>query len=381
MDFQLTKEQKDIQRAARGFAIGEFDEDQALEFDAEEKFPDEIWRKACELGFVGLHFPEALGGGDYGILENCLIVEEFCRKDSGIGIAIALSDFGSEIILRQGNEAQKEKFLSPITEGRAISTLAFMEEERSLTSLLTTAVKTESGYLINGLKSFVVYGELADFAIIICQSDTTKPECQISIILEMDTEGIEVFSMGEKVGMRMVPVSRISLKDVEVLEKNRLGDEEKGHLYLREFLDQMRIEAAAMAVGIAQGGLDMALTYAKNREQFGKAIAAFPAIRNKLADMYVELELARLLTYKVAWKFDHGKADSSLAAMAKMVASRTAYQVTYEALQIFGGYGYMTETHIEHFYRDAKALDLFIESGQIQREFIGNQIIGPRVTN
>ena len=143
----------------------------------------------------------------------------------------------------------------------------------------------------------------------------------------------------------------------------------------------MRIEAAAMAVGIAQGALDRALEYAKKREQFGKVIATFPAIRNKLADMYVDLELARLLAYKVAWKFDHGKADSSLAAMAKMVASRTAYQITYEALQIFGGYGYMTETHIEHFYRDAKALDLFIESGQIQREFIGNQIIGPRVNN
>jgi len=188
--------------------------------------------------------------------------------------------------------------------------------------------------------------------------------------------GIEVSSMGEKLGMRLIPVDQVSFTNVRVPQENTIGQEETGHFQLRDFFNEMRIETGAMGIGIAQGGLDRALEYSKKREQFGKAIINFDVIRNKLADMYMESEMARLITYKAAWSFDTGKPDNRSIIMSKMIASKTAYRITYEAVQIHGGYGYMTESHIEHFYRDAKVLDLFLEPGQIQRNMLADQITG-----
>ena len=378
MDFSLTTEQVDIQKAAEEFAKGEFDPDAALEYDEKQEFPSNIWKKACELGFVGIHFPEEYGGPGFGLLGNALVTEAFCRQDSGIGMALALSDFGSEMILRHGDENLKSKILPVIAQGEVLVTMAVLEEGYSLAPLSTTAKLKKDGYIIEGKKTFVTLGSLADYMIVVCQSRSDDPHAQSVILLEAKVDNLEAFSMGKRLGMRMVPMDQVSFNHVKAPKENKIGREDKGYLQLKEFLDEMRIEAGAMGVGIAQGSLDRALDYGGKREQFGKTIVNFDAIRNKLADMYVDVEMARLVTYKAAWSFDRGRPDYRSSLMAKSVASRTAYRVAYDALQIHGGLGYMTESHIEHSFRDAKVLDLFLEPGKMQRSQLAEEIIGKR---
>lgn len=379
MDFSLTKEQMDIQKAAIEFAKGEFDPDAALEYDEKQQFPLKLWKKACALGFVGIQFPEAYGGPGFGLMENVLITEAFCRQDSGIGTALALSDFGSEMILRHGGENQKERMLPFIAQGDGLVTMAFLEEGHALAPLSTTARLNSDGYIIDGKKAFVTLGSLADYLIVTCETGSEDPYVQSVILLEAQKESIGVVSMGEKMGMRMVPMDRISFQDAKAPRENRIGQEGKGYDQLKEFLSEMRIEAAAMGVGIAQGGFDRALDYGKKREQFGKTLINFDAIRNKLADMYMDVEMSRLVTYRAAWSFDHGTPDYRATLVAKSVASKMAYKVTYDALQIHGGLGYMTEGHIEHFFRDAKVLDLFLEPGKVQRRMLASDITGKKV--
>ena len=378
MDFSLTTEQIDVQKAAEEFAKGEFDPDVALEYDEKQEFPMPIWKKACELGFVGIQFPEEYGGPGFGLLENALITETFCKWDSGMGMALALSDFGSEMILRHGDENQKREVLSLVAQGKGLVTLAALEEGYSLSPLSTTVVVNKNGYIIEGEKRFVPLGQLATYMVVVCQSKSEDPYAQSVILLEAKADNVEAVSMGKKMGMRMIPMDRVSFNHVRALRENKIGQEDKGYWQLKEILGEMRIEAGAMGVGIAQGGLDRALDYGKKREQFGKTIVNFDAIRNKLADMYMDVELARLVTYKAAWAFDQGRPDYRCSLMAKSVASRTAYKVTYDALQIHGGLGYMTESQIEHFFRDAKVLDLFLEPGKIQRSQLAEEIIGKK---
>jgi alkylation response protein AidB-like acyl-CoA dehydrogenase len=376
MDFHLNTEQIDIQKAAIEFAKGEFDPDAALDYDLKQQFPLTIWKKACELGFIGIYFPEEYGGQELGLLENALIVEAFCRQDSGIGMALALSDFGSEMIVRNGNGDQKKKILPFIAHGEGIVTSAFLEEGYFLAPLATYAKIGQDGCMINGMKSFVTLANMADYIIVVCQTRLDTPHAQTVILLKRDMDGIKVSSMGEKVGMRMVPVDQVTFADARVPVENIVGQEDTGYFQLQDFFNEMRIKTGAMGIGIAQGGLDKALEYSKKRKQFGKPIASFDAIRNKLADMHIDVEMARLVAYKAAWSFDQGKHDLRAILMSKMIASKTAYRTTYDAVQIYGGYGYMTEGHIEHFYRDAKVLDLFLEPGQIQRNMLADHILG-----
>jgi len=291
-------------------------------------------------------------------------------------MALALSGFGSEMIVRNGNEEQKKRILPFIAHGEGIVTSAFLEEGYSLAPLATAAKISKEGCIINGMKSFVTLGSIADYIIVVCQTRPDKPHAQDVILLEREIDGIEVSSMGEKVGMRMVPVDQVAFTNVRVPVENIIGQEGKGYFQLQNFLNEMRIQVGAMGTGIAQGALDKALEYSKKREQFGKPIASFDAVRNKLADMYVNIEMARLITYKAAWSFDKGKPDSRAILMSKMIASKAAYKTTYDAVQIYGGYGYMTEGHIEHFYRDAKVLELFLEPGHLQRNMLADHILG-----
>jgi len=376
MDFRLTTEQIDIQKAAQEFAKGEFDPDAALELDQNQQFPSSIWKKACELGFVGIHFPEEYDGQGLGLLENALIVEEFCRQDSGIGMALALSDFGAEMILRHGNENQKKRILPYIAQGRGLFTIACLEDGYSLAPLETRAEKSGDKYIIDGRKSFVTLGGLANYMVVLCQTDLNRPQAQSVFLLDRETDGLEIISMGDKVGMRMIPIDQVSFTQVKVPGENRVGNEDKGYTQFGGFFDEIRIETGAMGVGIAQGGLDKALEYSTSRVQFGNAIASFDAIRNKLADMVAEVEMARLITYKAACSFDDKRPDHRFSLMSKMIASKAAQRVTYDALQIHGGFGYMKEGHIEQFYRDAKVLDLFLEPGQVQRNMLADEILG-----
>lgn len=376
MDFRLTTEQIDIQRAAREFAQGEFEPEEALKYDKNQQFPLSIWEKVSKLGFVGTQFPEEYGGPGLGLLENVLIVEALCQQDSGLGMALALSDFGSEMILRYGNENQKKTILPLVTQGIGITTIAYLEDGLRLAPLATTANRKEDRYVIQGKKTFVTLGSLARYLVVVCQTGFNDTCKQSVFVLEREASGVEVSNMGEKVGMRMIPVDRVTFTSVSVSKENIIGKENAGYSQVQDFLNEVRVEAAAIGVGIAQGALDRALKYSKNREAFGKKIVNFGAIRNKLVDMFLEVEIARAITYKAAWSFDHMGPDVKLSLTSKMFASEMAYKVAYDAIQIHGGYGYMAETDVEHFYRDAQAVGLFLDPGQFARDMIAEQIVG-----
>jgi acyl-CoA dehydrogenase len=376
MDFNLTQEQRDIQKAAQEFAKGEFDPDQILEYDRNQEFPRALVKKAGSLGFLGVHYPEAYGGQGLGILDNALVVEAFCRQDSGVGAAAGFSDLGSEIILDWGSEDQKERVLPSVAAGENVLTAAVLEDGYALAPLKTKALEESEGYRVDGEKSFVTLGDFAQHMIVVCQAGNQNPRAQTVFLVEKETSGVEVASMGEKVGLRMLPVSRVVLAEVKVPWENRIGAENRAQEALSAFLDKVRIEAGAMGVGIAQGALDLALDYSKKREQFGRAIVSFDAIRNKLANMCVDLEMARLMVYKAAWTIDCSKPDRRCILMSKAVGTSAALRAANDALQIYGGYGYMTEGQIEHFYRDAKALSLFLEHTQTQKNLLADELAG-----
>ena len=379
MDFELSKEQKDIQKAARRFAKGEFDRERALELEKKHEFPTEIWKKAADEGFIGLHYPEEYGGSGFGVIENTLVVEEFCRRDSGIGAALMLVDFASENVLRYGTHEQKERYLPPVAEGTAISAGAITEPEHGsdITGMATAAVRDGDEWVINGVKTFITNAGLADWYVVVCQTD---PEAghkgQSMILVDTDAEGLTTASVGQKMGIHMIPTGEVSFKDVRVPAENLLGEEGKGFYQILGFFDESRIETAAQAVGTAQGAFDRALDYVKGREQFGKKIAQFQVTQHKLADMATKLELARLITYKAAWTADQGKPDSKLTAMAKYYAGQAAKEVTDEAIQLLGGYGYMTEFEVERFYRDVRITEIYEGSREIQKNVIANAVIG-----
>ncbi len=381
MDFELTQEQKDIQKAAREFIQGEFDKEKILEWEQTHTFPREVWKKACKLGFIGIHFPEEFGGQGYGIMENILVVEEFCRKDSGVGIAVTLADFSSEVILRFGTQEQKRKYLIPVAKGEWISGGAYTEPNHGsdITLMATTAIKQGDSFVINGTKTFITNGLLADFFVVLCQTDLqAKPSYrgQCTILVEKGTKGLEATEIMPKMGIRMTSTAELSFSDVRVPLTNLLGEENKGFYQVLEFFDESRIEIAAQGLGIAQGAFDRALDYAKQREQFGKKIVDFQITQHKLADMATKIEVARLLTYKAAWNYDQGRIDPKLTSMAKMFSGRVAVEVADEAIQIFGGYGYITEYEVERFYRDAKITEIYEGTKEIQKNTIASALIG-----
>jgi len=381
MDFELTKPQKEIQKAARDFAKGEFDKDLALELDRKHEFPKKIWKKAADLGFIGIHFPEQYSGQGLGVLENILVAEEFCSRDSTIGSAVILSSFASECVLRFGSADLKEKFLPPVVEGKMLSAGAFTEPDHGsdITRMDTTALKDGDEWVINGSKIFITNGEIAGYYCVLCQTDTEiQPTYRgISLILvEADRNGVSATDVGEKMGIRMMSTAEVNFKDVRVPVSNLIGKEGKGFYHVLEFFDESRILIAAQALGTAQGAFDRSLAYVKQREQFGKKIAQFQVTQHKLADMATKIELSRLITYKAAWNYDQGRIDPKLTSMAKMYAARTAVEVADEAIQLLGGYGYMAEYEVERFYRDAKITEIYEGTREIQKNTIASSIIG-----
>ena len=382
MDFELTKEQTNLVKAARDFAKGEFDKDLARELDSKHEYPVKIWKKACDLGMVGLHYPEKYSGQNYGVMENILVAEELCRADSTIGACIILASFASECVLRFGSEEQKAEWLPKVAEGKCLSCGCFTEPGRGsdITGLDTVAVKDGDSWVINGTKTFITNaGPLAGFYVTLAQTDATAQPMYrgISMILvPADTPGISVQTVGEKMGIRMMYTGEVNYKDVRVPLKNLIGTEGKGFYQVLEFFDESRILIAAQALGTAQGAFDRALSYTKQRVQFGKKLAEFQITQHKLADMATKIEMARLMTYKAAWNYDQGRIDPKLTSMAKMAAARAAVEVADEAIQLHGGYGYMAEYDVERFYRDAKITEIYEGTKEIQKNTIASSVIG-----
>lgn len=382
MDFELNREQREIQKAVREFVKGEFKKDVILELLEKHEYPEKIWKKAAELGFIGIHFPEEYSGMSLGVIENILVCEELCRGDSTLGICLSLADFATEIILHHGSEEQKAKWLPMVAEGECLSCGAFTEPDHGsdITSVGTTAVRDGDEWVINGSKIFITNGgPLAGLYNVLCQTDPdASPSYRgMSVILvEADRPGVSYMDVGAKMGITLSYTAEVNFKDVRVPHSNLVGEENRGFYQVLEFFDESRILVAAQALGIAQGAFDRAMAYVKERSQFGRKIAQFQVTQHKLADMATKIEAARMFVYKAAWNFNQGRMDPKLTSMAKMFAARAAIEVCDEAIQLLGGYGYMLEYEVERFYRDAKITELYEGTREIQKNTIASALLG-----
>lgn len=382
MDFELTREQIQIQKAVRDFIKGEFKKEEIHDLIERHAYPERLWKKAAELGFVGIHFPEKYSGQGMGVMENILVAEELARGDSTVGTCLLIADFATELILHFGSDEQKAQWLPKVAEGECLACGAFTEADHGsdITTVETTAIRDGDEWVINGSKIFITNsGPLAGFYNVLCKtdSDAATPHRGLSIILvEADRPGVSYQDVGKKMGITLSYTAEVVFKDVRVPVGNLIGEENRGFYQLLEFFDESRILVAAQALGIAQGALDRALAYVKQREQFGKKIAQFQATQHKLADMATKVEAARLLTYKAAWNFDQGRIDPKLTSMAKMYAARAAVEVSDEAIQLLGGYGYMQEYEVERYYRDAKITEIYEGTKEIQKNTIASALLG-----
>ncbi len=378
MEFKLDDEQKEIKRAVREFCEKEFTPELALEFDQKEEFPMSLYKKAAQLGFTSMRIPSEYGGQGYGVLEDSIVVEEMCRVDPGLGVAVSLGNLMvPDVLLKHGTEEQKQKYIPPLAKGEKIAAAAFTEPEHGsdITRMDTKALKTENEWIINGAKEFATNATIADTFIILCQTDPNAVPThrgQSLFIAEKGMPGIDATKLHGKMGIKPCVTGSLSLCDLKVPEGNLIGELNRGFYYTLELFDGTRITVAAQAVGMAQGAFEKALNYAKNRKQFGQPIINFQAVSFKLAEMAIKTESARLMTYKAAWLYDNEKPNAVATSMAKAYASRVAMEVTDDAIQIFGGYGYLADYHVERFHRCAKITEIYEGTSEIQKLTISN---------
>jgi alkylation response protein AidB-like acyl-CoA dehydrogenase len=380
MDFKLNQEQQEIKRAVREFAEKEFTPELAIEYDQKEEFPMALYKKAAQLGIISMRIPQEYCGQGYGVLEDCIAVEEMCRVDPGIGVAISLGNLMiPDLLLKHGNEEQKKKHIPPLAKGEKIAAAAFTEPEHGsdITRMNSTAVKSGNEWTINGAKEFITNATTADTFILLCQSDpNVQPSHrgQSIFIAEKGTCGLDATKLHGKMGIKPCVTGSVSMSDLKVPETNLVGELNKGFYYTLELFDGTRITVAAQAVGMAQGAFEKALNYAKTRKQFGQPIMSFQGISFKLAEMAIKIESARLMMYKAAWLYDKEKPNAVATSMAKAYAGRVAMEVTDEAIQVFGGYGYLADYHVERFHRCAKITEIYEGTSEIQKSTIAGYL-------
>lgn len=382
MSFSLTKEQIDIQRAAREFAEGEF-RPIARELDAKEMFDDRLWKKAANLGFLAVFVDEKHGGLGLGYLEQCLIVEEFARVDLGIAHAIESTFFGTQLIQLAGSEKQQERYLPPICRGEMRMGVAITEPDAGsdVTSVTTAAIKENDEYVINGNKIFITNATLADFLIVLCVTNPDHPkkhERFSTILVETNRTGYEANAFHGKLSLRSSNTGEVAFKNVRIPQENLLGKEGRGFYNIMEFFNRTRVQVAALGVGTAQGAMDKAVAHVRRRQQFGNPLASFQMIQGKIAEMVTMTEAARSICYRAASKLDSGGADPALSSMAKWYCAEVAVKVADEAIQLHGGYGILEEYDVAHYWRNAKVLEIFEGSKEIEKIIIGKKILGTR---
>ena len=379
MDFTLTKEQRDIQKAAREFALGEFPE-RAQEFDRNETFDPAIRKKACELGFVGVFIDEAYGGAGLGFFEHCLITEEFWAVDAGIGNAIITSTFGAELLRIFATEDQKRKYLPPLVTGDAIIGTAITEPDAGsdVTMATTTAVRDGDEYVINGSKMFITNGTIAKYLNVFCLTDPENPDRHRRhsfFIVETDRPGYEANKLHGKLGIRANDTAEVSFSNVRIPASNLIGKLGDGFKELMAFFNLTRLHICGMAVGIARAALEESIKHIKKRVQFGVPLASFQINQFKVAEMATMIRAARNLYYEAAWLTDSGKMDHALTAMAKWFSGQVAVRSADEALQMHGGYGYIDEYKVQRIYRDAKIVEIYEGTKEIEKLIIARNLL------
>jgi alkylation response protein AidB-like acyl-CoA dehydrogenase len=378
--FELLKEQSEIKKAAREFAEGEFS-DIARELDERGCFDDRLWKKAAELGFLAVFIPEKYEGMGMGYLEQCLIVEEFARVDLGIAHAIESTFFGSQLIEMVGTEAQKKRYLPPICQGKVRMGMAVTEPDAGsdVAAVSTEAAKEGDEYVINGGKVFITNCKSADFLVVFCVTDPDNPKIHkrfSTIIVETDRPGYKGVPYHGKLSLRTSESGDATFKNVRVPVSNLLGEEGNGFYNIMNFFNRSRVQVAALAVGTAQGALDKAVAHVRQRKQFGSPLAALQLVQGKIAEMVTKTEAARSICYRAAGKLDMKQADPALSSMAKWYCAEVAVQVADEAIQLHGGYGILEEYNVAHYWRNAKVLEIFEGSKEVEKVIIAKKILG-----
>lgn len=377
---ELTAEQRDIKMAAQEYAEKEF-RDIARELEAKEEFDDRIWKKAAENGFLAVFVPEEYGGQGLGHFEQCLILEEFARVDLGIAHQLDSVFFGAQFVLFKGTEEQKKKYLPPVCEGKWRIGMASTEPDAGsdVASIATTAVKDGDYYVLRGNKVFITNCTTSDFMVVVAVTTPDakrKHERLGAIIVDTKSPGYEATKWHGKLSLRCSTTGEVAFNDVRVPRENLLGEEGKGFYHLMEFFNHTRLGVAAFGVGTAQGALDKAIAHVRKRKQFGATLATLGVVQTKIAEMGTLLEAARSLLYRAAQKSDKGELDPALVAMAKWYASEVAVKVADEAIQLHGGSGILSEYDVEHYWRDAKVLEIFEGAKEIEKLLVGRRLLG-----
>lgn len=366
-----------IRKMVRDFAEKEV-APTAAERDEEERFDVELFHKMAELGLTGIPWPEEYGGIGSDFLAYVIAVEELSRVDASAGVVLsAHTSLAGWPVYKYGTEEQKQKYLRPMAEGSKIGAYCLTEAGSGSDAggMKTTAKKDGDHYILNGSKMFITNGGIADTYIVFAVTDpSSKHKGTSAFIVESDFEGFSVGKKEKKLGIRSSPTTEVIFDNCRVPAENLLGEEGQGFIIAMKTLDGGRNGIAAQAVGIAQGALDHSVAYAKEREQFGKPIAANQGIGFKLADMATSIEASRLLTYQAAWLESNGLPYGKESAMAKLMAGDTAMNVTTEAVQVYGGYGYTKDYPVERFMRDAKITQIYEGTQEIQRLVISRML-------
>lgn len=378
MDFSLTKEQQMIKEMVREFAQKEI-KPIAIELDAKSMFAEDAFKKMGKLGLLGIPFPEEYGGSGGDTISYAIAVEEIGKACGGTGLSYAAAvSLGASPIYYFGTEEQKQKYLVPITTGETLAAFGLTEPNAGSDAggTRTSAELEGDEYVINGEKTWITNASYSRTITVTAVSgkDARGKNIISAFIVPTDAKGLTINSNYEKMGVRASNTCEIILDNVRVPKENLLGDPEKGFKQFLFTLDGGRISIAALAVGIAQAAFDKALAFSKERIQFGKSISSFQAIQFKLADMAMEIELARNMVYKAAWLKDNKKPFAKEAAYAKLFASETAFRASNQAIQIHGGSGYMREYEVERYLRDAKLLEIGEGTSEIQRIVIARQL-------
>ncbi len=378
MDFQLTEEQISIRDMVRDFAHKEI-APYVMDYDEQKTFPKDIIKKLGDLGLLGITFPEAEGGSGMGNMEYALIVEELSAVDPSIGLIVAAhNSLGTMHIYSFGSKDQKAKYLPELLKGNSLSAWALTEpcSGSDAKALKTTAVRSNDTYVLNGSKTFITNANYSDYHIIIAITDPEKGTRGISaFVVEKGTSGFRISKNLNKLGMRASDTAELFFDNCKIPAENLLGEEGDGFRQSMEVLDGGRISIGAMCVGIARGAYEYALQYVQEREAFGKKLSDFQATKFKLADMATEIDAARLLILRSAWMKDNDLYMNKESAMAKLYASEVAVRASNEAVQLYGGYGFIKEYPVEKFYRDAKLGTIGEGTSEILRLVIAREIL------
>jgi acyl-CoA dehydrogenase len=379
IDFSLTEEQKALQEMGKEFAETEM-RPNAAKYDEEETFPDDVMQKAFEVGFLTSEIPEAYGGGGLSHLDQAIVCEELAWGCAGLYTTIMANALAVTPIIIAGTEEQKKEFLVPFTKEMTLGSFCLTEREAGSDAgaVKTRALKKSDEYILNGSKCFITNGGVAKLFVVFATTDPGKGARGMSAFLvPSDTEGITIGKIEDKMGHRASNTAEIFFEDVKIPAKNLLGKEGRGFFIAMKTFESSRPPVGAGGVGVARAALEHAVEYSKTRVQFGKPIALFQNTAFKMAQMAADINAARFLVWNAAWRLDKGLPIGKESAIAKMYGSDVAMKVTCEALDIFGGYGYMKDYPMEKLMRDAKLLQIYEGTNDIQRLIISREVIGP----